>query len=66
VAEPKKTGKSLRSPGAWREARELVWAHRKRLALGLGLMLISRLSDFVLPTTTKYLMDDVIGQTHWE
>ncbi len=29
-------------------------------------MLINRLSGFVLPATTKYLMDDVIGQGHWE
>ena len=34
--------------------------------LGLGLMLVSRLAGFVLPTTTKYLMDDVISQGHWE
>ncbi|PYR23782.1 MAG: ABC transporter permease [Acidobacteria bacterium] len=29
-------------------------------------MFINRLSGFVLPTTTKYLMDDVITQGHWE
>ncbi|HXI31038.1 MAG TPA: hypothetical protein VNG89_21525, partial [Vicinamibacterales bacterium] len=52
--------------GAWEEARSLIWTHRKRLVLGLGLMLINRLSGFVLPTTTKYLMDDVIQQGHWE
>src|SRR5260221_14141468 len=54
------------SPGAWEEARALIWTHRKRLAVGLGLMLINRLSGFVLPTTTKYLMDDVIQQGHWD
>ena len=52
--------------GALEEARALIWAHRRRLALGLGLMVVSRLSDLVLPTTTKFLMDDVIGQGHWE
>jgi ABC-type multidrug transport system fused ATPase/permease subunit len=52
--------------GAWEEARALIWTHRKRLALGLGLMLINRLSGFVLPATTKFLMDDVITQGHWE
>src|SRR5689334_8374616 len=52
--------------GAWEEARGLIWTHRKRLVLGLGLMLVNRLSGFVLPTTTKYLMDDVITQGHWE
>jgi len=51
---------------AWAEARSLIWIHRKRLALGLFLMLVNRLAGLVLPTTTKYLMDDVISQGHWE
>ena len=54
------------SAGAWEEARALIWTHRKRLALGLVLMLINRLSGLVLPTTTKYLMDDVISQGNWD
>src|SRR5262245_29193403 len=29
-------------------------------------MLINRLSGLVLPTTTKYLMDDVITKGHWD
>src|SRR5262245_31383481 len=29
-------------------------------------MVVSRLSDLVLPTTSKYLMDDVIGKQHWD
>jgi len=29
-------------------------------------MLINRLAGLVLPTTTKFLMDDVISQGHWE
>jgi ATP-binding cassette, subfamily B, putative efflux pump len=52
--------------GAWEEARALIWTHRKRLALGLVLMLINRLSGLVLPTTTKYLMDDVISKGNWD
>jgi ABC-type multidrug transport system fused ATPase/permease subunit len=60
------TPKKAITPGAWDEARALIWTHRKRLVLGLGLMLINRLSGFVLPTTTKYLMDDVIQQGHWD
>jgi len=51
---------------AWEEARALVWAHRSRLALGLGVMVINRLSGLVLPATTKYLMDDVIGKQNWD
>ncbi len=45
----------------WREARELIWTYRRRLLLGLGLLVISRLSGMVLPASTKFLIDDVIG-----
>src|SRR5580765_5204586 len=54
------------SSGALEEARALIWIHRKRLSLGLALMVVNRLSGLVLPTTSKYLMDDVIGKGHWE
>jgi subfamily B ATP-binding cassette protein MsbA len=66
ASDPPKPPKKAFTAGAWEEARGLIWTHRKRLALGLGLMLINRLSGFVLPTTTKYLMDDVIQQGHWD
>jgi subfamily B ATP-binding cassette protein MsbA len=58
--EPPKKGVS--ASAAWREARALLWAHRRRLALGLTLMLVSRVAGFVLPASSKYLIDDVIGQ----
>jgi ABC-type multidrug transport system fused ATPase/permease subunit len=54
--------KPLSLPVVWREARDLVWAHRRRLSLGLGLLLINRLSGLVLPATSKYLIDDVVGK----
>ena len=66
ATDASKTSKKAFTAGAWEEARGLIWTHRKRLALGLGLMLINRLSGLVLPTTTKYLMDDVITQGHWD
>ncbi len=47
---------------AWREARDLVWAHRRRLGLGLGLMLVSRVAGLVLPASSKWLIDEVIGK----
>ncbi len=46
----------------WREAKDLIMARRSRLALGLVLMLISRGAGLVLPATSKYLIDDVIGK----
>jgi ABC-type multidrug transport system fused ATPase/permease subunit len=56
---PKK--KSVSLSAAWREARALVWAHRRRLLLGLTLMLVSRLAGLVLPASSKYLIDDVVN-----
>ncbi len=58
--------KKIRPADAWREARELIWARRWRLGAGLGLMLISRLSALVLPATSKYLIDEVIGNGRHE
>src|SRR5215510_15669973 len=47
---------------AWREARALLWMHRRRLLMGLALMLVSRLAGLVLPASSKYLIDDVVGK----
>jgi subfamily B ATP-binding cassette protein MsbA len=47
---------------AWQEARELVAEHKASLAFGLVLMVINRLSGIVLPYTSKYLIDNVIGK----
>ena len=47
---------------AWREARALIWQHRGRLAIGLGLMLVSRLAGLVLPWSSRYIIDQVVGQ----
>src|SRR5688572_31444290 len=58
--EPAKK-KKVTAAAAWREARELVWAHRRRLGLGLGLMLVGRLAGLVLPASSKWLIDEVIG-----
>ncbi len=54
--------KPLSMPIVWREARDLMWAHRTRLAAGLALMLVNRFSGLVLPATSKFLIDDVIGR----
>ncbi|HXG90133.1 MAG TPA: ABC transporter ATP-binding protein [Vicinamibacterales bacterium] len=54
--------KKVSASAAWREARELIHVHRKRLTIGLILMLISRLAGLVLPASSKYLVDEVIGK----
>jgi subfamily B ATP-binding cassette protein MsbA len=58
VTNPQK--KRVSASAAWREARELVWTHRRRLALGLTLMLVSRLASLVLPLSSKWLIDEVV------
>jgi ABC-type multidrug transport system fused ATPase/permease subunit len=65
MAEEKKK-KPLKFSDAWREARELILAHRWRLALGAGLMLVSRLVGLVLPASSKYIIDEVIGKQRAE
>jgi len=50
------------TPGAWQEARALVYAHRHRLALGFLLLLVNRAAGFVLPASPKWVIDRVIGQ----
>ncbi|HEX6163295.1 MAG TPA: ABC transporter ATP-binding protein [Vicinamibacterales bacterium] len=58
--------KKVDSQAAWREFRELVWVHRRRLSIGLTLMMISRLAGIVLPALSKYVIDDVIGKGRHE
>ena len=54
--------KKINYSKAFAEAKELIWHHRWRLALGLVLMLISRSLSLVLPASTKYVIDEVIGK----
>jgi ABC-type multidrug transport system fused ATPase/permease subunit len=65
MAEEKKK-KPLKLSDAWREAKELIFAHRWRLALGAGLMLVNRLVGLVLPASSKYIIDEVIGKQRAE
>jgi len=60
AAQKKK--KKLEGAAVWREARELIWARRGRIGLGLALMLVNRISGLVLPASSKFLIDDVAGQ----
>jgi len=58
--------KRLNKFTAWREARDLIWAHRGQMAIGFGLMLVNRLTGMVLPASSKFLIDNVVGagETH--
>jgi len=58
--------KKIRWSEAWEEASALVWARRGRLALGLVVMVINRLSGLVLPASSKYLIDDVLTKGRTE
>src|SRR5687767_10449599 len=51
---------------AWREARELVWIHRRRLTIGLSLMLVSRLASMVAPLAPQFLIDDVVTKQRFD
>ncbi|MGH7663310.1 MAG: ABC transporter ATP-binding protein [Gemmatimonadaceae bacterium] len=59
----KKEAKKRPTPAAaWREARALMWQHRRSLSVGLGVMIVNRAAGLVLPGSSKYLIDEVIGQ----
>jgi ABC-type multidrug transport system fused ATPase/permease subunit len=60
--KPTPPGKKKLTSAAWQEAKALIWARRGRLSLGLSLMLVNRVSGLVLPATSKYLIDDVVGR----
>src|SRR5512141_786231 len=58
-------GGKKRQPGlrdVWPQLRELVLPRRKILAVGFVLMIVNRASGLVLPFSTRYLIDKVIGQ----
>jgi subfamily B ATP-binding cassette protein MsbA len=58
--EKRPTSERLRE--LWPDIWQLIKPRRALLALGLGLMVINRVSGLVLPASTKFLIDDVIGK----
>jgi subfamily B ATP-binding cassette protein MsbA len=50
----------------WRDARDLIRARKGRLSLGLLLMLISRAAGLVMPASSKFVIDEVIGKGRHE
>src|SRR6202008_1952872 len=46
------------------EVWKLMRPRRALLALGFVLMVVNRLAGFVLPYSSKFLIDDVVGKHH--
>src|SRR5262249_19644961 len=57
-----KAKKNIRWSYAWADARELVRAHHRRLLRRAVLMIVNQAMGLVLPASTKYLIDVVIGK----
>ncbi len=53
---------TLTISSAWSAARDLVWQQRRRLVVGLVLLVIGRLAGLVVPATSRYLINDVLGE----
>ena len=53
--------RGIASKTSWAEAKSIMWSHRKRIALGLVLVVISRLSGLVAPASTKFLVDNILA-----
>jgi subfamily B ATP-binding cassette protein MsbA len=47
------------------EIWQLIRPRRTLMLMGFGLMIINRVSGLVLPYSTKYLIDDVVGKRHF-
>lgn len=66
IVEEEKKKKKISYSSAWKEARVLIWSYRYRLMLGGVLMIISRLAGLVLPSSSKYLVDEIIIKERFE
>ncbi|MFN8572246.1 MAG: ABC transporter ATP-binding protein [Gemmatimonadaceae bacterium] len=67
MADAKKPPKKkINFSRAWAEARELLWRHRQSLSIGFVLMIVSRLAGLVLPASSKWLIDEVLGKGRLE
>src|SRR6185295_544141 len=54
--------KPLKASHIYRDLRELLWPRKGLFTIGLILILINRAAGLVLPGSTKYLIDDVVGK----
>jgi len=51
----------LKLASVWRDAQTLLAEHWRRLAFGATLMVINRASGFVLPISSKFVIDEIVG-----
>src|ERR1035437_6470981 len=65
-SKPSKPAKKTEIFKALPEVWQLIRPRRALLAMGLGLMVVNRVSGLVLPASTKYLVDDIIGKRHFK
>jgi ABC-type multidrug transport system fused ATPase/permease subunit len=59
-----KPAKIQRLKAVWPEVWKLMRPRRGLLAVGFLLMVINKLAGFVLPYSSKFLIDDVVGKHH--
>jgi subfamily B ATP-binding cassette protein MsbA len=65
TAKPK-SSRSERLRALWPDLRALVAPRRRLILLGLALIAINRVAGLVLPASTRYVIDDVVGKRRVE
>ncbi|MDE2784698.1 MAG: ABC transporter ATP-binding protein [Gemmatimonadota bacterium] len=63
---PDKEKSRLKRANVWREAREIIWRYRRRIAFGLVVMVVGRVVGMAIPASSKFLIDDVLGEGRTE
>jgi len=63
---PSKPAKKTEIFKALPEIWQLIRPRRALMLLGFGLMIVNRVSGLILPYSTKYLIDDVVGKRRFQ
>jgi subfamily B ATP-binding cassette protein MsbA len=59
---PAPAKKKVNYANAWAEAKVLLLQHKSTLVIGFSLMMVNRLAGLVLPASSKWLIDEVVGK----